>query len=95
MFGGSTTPVQLSPADRNHANTIYDHWAQSLDAYEHSVQVSAFSSKFDAFLKGNATLTADEMAGFKLFNGKGNCNSCHVDGRGTTLTPRYGRTLAT
>jgi cytochrome c peroxidase len=27
------------------------------------------------------------MAGFLLFNGKGNCNSCHVDGRGTTLTP--------
>jgi cytochrome c peroxidase len=25
------------------------------------------------------------MAGFKLFNGKGNCNSCHLDGRGTTL----------
>jgi cytochrome c peroxidase len=25
------------------------------------------------------------MAGFNLFNGKGNCNSCHVDGRGTTL----------
>ena len=22
-----------------------------------------------------------------LFNGKGNCNSCHVDGRSTTLTP--------
>jgi cytochrome c peroxidase len=33
------------------------------------------------------TLTADEMAGFKLFNGKGNCNSCHVDGRSTTLSP--------
>jgi cytochrome c peroxidase len=27
------------------------------------------------------------MAGFNLFNGKGNCNSCHVDGRGTTLLP--------
>jgi cytochrome c peroxidase len=27
------------------------------------------------------------MAGFKLFNGKGNCNSCHVDGRSTTLKP--------
>ena len=26
------------------------------------------------------------MAGFQLFNGKGNCNSCHLDGRGTTLT---------
>jgi cytochrome c peroxidase len=32
-------------------------------------------------------LTADEMAGYNLFKGKGNCNSCHVDGRGTTLTP--------
>jgi cytochrome c peroxidase len=27
------------------------------------------------------------MAGFVLFNGKGNCNSCHVDGRSTTLMP--------
>ena len=29
------------------------------------------------------------MAGFQLFNGKGNCNSCHVDGRGTTLTAAF------
>src|SRR3981189_1123388 len=27
------------------------------------------------------------MAGYQLFKGKGNCNSCHVDGRGTTLQP--------
>jgi cytochrome c peroxidase len=27
------------------------------------------------------------MAGYNLFNGKGNCNSCHVDGRSTLLTP--------
>jgi cytochrome c peroxidase len=86
-FGGNATPVPLSPTDRSRANTVYDHWGQSLDSYEQSVQVSAFSSKFDAFLAGKATLTADEMVGFKLFNGKGNCNSCHVDGRGTTLTP--------
>ena len=85
MFGGNTTPVPLGAADRTHANTVYDRWAQSIDSYEQSVQVSAFSSKFDAFLAGKYTLTADEMAGFKLFNGKGNCNSCHLDGRGTTL----------
>jgi cytochrome c peroxidase len=30
-------------------------------------------------------MTADEMAGYKLFNGKGNGNSCHLDGVGTTL----------
>src|SRR5260370_1178792 len=86
VFGGNTSPIPLTPTDRTHANTVYDRWGQSIDSYEQSVQVSAFSSKFDAFLKGTYTLTADEMAGFQLFNGKGNCNSCHLDGRGTTLT---------
>jgi len=27
------------------------------------------------------------MAGYNLFKGKANCNSCHLDGRSTTLTP--------
>ncbi len=87
VFGGSATPIALSPGDRTRANTVYDHWGQSIDAYEQSVQVSAFSSKFDAFVKGNYTMTPTEQAGYNLFKGKGNCNSCHVDGRGTTLNP--------
>jgi cytochrome c peroxidase len=83
----TATPISLSPEDRTKANGVYNHWGESLDAFEHALSVSAFTSKFDAFLAGNYTLTADEMAGFNLFNGKGNCNSCHVDGRGTTLSP--------
>jgi cytochrome c peroxidase len=86
-FGGNVTPVKLSPEDRLRSNEVYNHWGQSLDSYEQSVQVSAFSSKFDAYLKGNAELTPDELAGYNLFKGKANCNSCHLDGRGTTLTP--------
>ena len=85
MFGGSTTPIPLSATDRTRANTVYDHWAQSIDSYEQSAHVSPFSSKFDAFLAGKYKLTPEEMAGFQLFNGRGNCNSCHLDGRGTTL----------
>jgi cytochrome c peroxidase len=85
VFGGSTTPIPLTPADRTRANTVYDRWAQSIDSFEQSVQVTAFSSKFDAFLAGKYKLTPAEMAGFRLFDGKGNCNSCHLDGRGTTL----------
>ena len=85
VFGGQTMPIPLSAGDRTRANIVYDRWAQSIDSFEQSVQVSAFSSKFDAFLAGKYTLTADEMAGFKLFDGKGNCNSCHLDGRGTSL----------
>ena len=85
VFKGSATPLPLSAEDRTRANTVYDQWAHSVDAFEQSVQVSAFSSKFDAFLAGKYKLAADEMAGYNLFNGKGNCNSCHLDGRGTTL----------
>jgi cytochrome c peroxidase len=86
-LGGSATPVTLSPGDRTLSDNDYDHWAQSLSAFEHSLAVSPFTSKFDAFLAGTYTLTSDEAAGFALFNGKGNCNSCHLDGRSTTLTP--------
>jgi cytochrome c peroxidase len=86
-FGGSATPINLSPTDRTKANNIYDHWGQSISFLESSADVSPFTSKFDAFLKNTYTLTADEMAGYNLFKGKGNCNSCHLDGRSTTLTP--------
>jgi cytochrome c peroxidase len=89
IFQGSTTPIGLSRTDRTKATNIYDHWGQSLSFLERSKDVSPFNSKFDFSLNANSgvTLTADEMAGFVLFNGKGNCNSCHTDGRSTTLTP--------
>jgi cytochrome c peroxidase len=86
VFQGSATPIHLSPEDRTKADNVFDHWGHSLDQYEASPDVDAFSSKFDAFVQGEYKFTADEMAGFLLFNGKGNCNSCHIDGRGTTLT---------
>ena len=87
QFGGSATPVKLSASDRTRSNNDYDHWAQSLSAFEHSSSVSPFTSKFDAYLKGNYTLTAEEKAGYDLFRGKGNCNSCHLDGRSTAPAP--------
>src|SRR6267142_2567856 len=86
-FGTNTMPLRVSPEDRTHANQVFNHWGQSLDFFEKSKEVSPFTSKFDAFLANSATLTPDEMTGYNLFKGKGNCNSCHVDGRGTTLFP--------
>ena len=84
-FGQNTTPVKLTPAERTRANVVYDRWAQSLDAFERSTVVSPFTSKFDAFLGGKYTMTPDEKAGYELFRGRGNCNSCHIDGRATAL----------
>jgi cytochrome c peroxidase len=86
-LGGSATPVMLTPSDRTRSNADYDHWAESLSAFEKSLSVSPFTSKFDAFLAGEATLTPDEQAGYDLFRGRGNCNSCHLDGRSTAPAP--------
>jgi cytochrome c peroxidase len=77
----------LSASDRTRSNADYDHWAQSLSAFEKSLSVSPFTSKFDAYLAGDYTLTPDELAGYDLFRGKGNCNSCHLDGRSTAPAP--------
>src|SRR5260370_12515162 len=66
VFGTNTTPIRLSLEDRTKANNVYDHWAQSIDSYEQSVQVSAFSSKFDAFLAAKYTLPADQETGCQL-----------------------------
>ncbi|MGD0110079.1 MAG: cytochrome c peroxidase [Rhodopila sp.] len=87
IFGGNATPIALSPDDRTKANDVFDHWGQSISFLEHSTDISPFTSKIDANLKGNYTYTADEAAGAALFRGKGNCNSCHLDGTTTTLTP--------
>ena len=43
-----------------------------------------FSSKYDDFLRGRATLTEQELRGLGLFNSpaKGNCAACHPSARG-------------
>jgi len=87
VFGTNVQPIPLKPDDRTKADRVYDNWGQSISFFERSVNVSAFSSKFDAFLAGNYTMTPNEMAGYNLFKGKANCNSCHLDGRSTASSP--------
>lgn len=73
-------PVQLSATDRGTSNSTFQHMVMSIASYEAGPDVSAFSSKFDAYLAGNATLSPDEERGYELFNGKGHCNQCHLSG---------------
>src|ERR1700682_6386908 len=87
VFGTDVTPIKLSPEDRAKANSVYDHWGQSISFFEDSPQVSPFTSKVDANINGHYTYTPDELAGAILFAGKGNCNSCHIDGQRTLLKP--------
>lgn len=73
-------PVHLSDADRGRAAATFDQMAQSMAGYEASAEVTPFTSKFDAVMAGKVQFTPDEQAGYALFRGKGNCNSCHRDG---------------
>ncbi|RKH47494.1 cytochrome-c peroxidase [Corallococcus sicarius] len=55
----------------------YDSIALAIAAYEGSREVNAFSSKYDAWLAGRASLTRQERWGLRLFEGKGRCSNCH------------------
>ena len=59
------------------ANEAYIKVGRAIAAYERSVEVSPFTSKYDYFLIGKAKLTGQEAWGLELFNGKGKCNLCH------------------
>lgn len=82
--GPNQTPlvVHLAPADRSRVTQTFDAMAMAVAAFEASPEVSAFSSKFDAYLAGKAQLSAEEQRGFDLFNAKGRCIKCHVDAKG-------------
>jgi cytochrome c peroxidase len=70
----------LSNTDQIKVNGAYDNIARSIAAYERSKEVSSFTSKYDEYLKGKATLTEQESRGLELFNNKseGKCSNCHV-----------------
>ena len=63
------------------ATTTLASVGAALAAYEaEGPEFRPFSSKFDAYTNGQATLTADELQGMALFNdpSKGNCTACHI-----------------
>jgi cytochrome c peroxidase len=66
---------------------MYERIARSIAAYERSAEVNPFSSKYDFYLKGQASLTEEEAWGLELFEGKGMCAACHVSQPGEDGKP--------
>jgi cytochrome c peroxidase len=71
------------------ANTAYDRLVASIAAYEKTAEFHPFTSKYDYFLAGKASLTNQELRGFALFNNaqKGNCAACHPSTKGSDGSP--------
>ena len=62
------------------SQTIFNNITDAIATFEKSKEVNPFSSKYDSYLKGQATLTQQELQGLQLFNdsAKGNCAACHI-----------------
>ncbi len=61
-------------------NAAFKNIANAIASFERSPELNPFTSKYDYYLKGEATMTAQELRGLQLFNdtAKGKCANCHI-----------------
>ena len=70
----------------------YQRLSLAVQQYEREdVEFNAYSSKYDAFLRGQVTLSDPELRGLALFNAptKGNCAACHPSARADGAPPLF------
>jgi cytochrome c peroxidase len=74
----------MDPADQERINRVFANIGKAIAAYERLIMPG--SSPFDAYVAAllerdeaamAAALNADEVAGLRLFTGRGNCTQCH------------------
>lgn len=74
--------ARMAPDDQVQVNRVYANFGKAIAAFERTLKVRP--SRFDDYLAGlfgapgpHARLSPDEMAGLRLFIGKGQCANCH------------------
>lgn len=77
LCGEEGATVPLSPLDRERVINAYDVIGRAIADFEDSPALNQFSSKYDAYLAGRATLTAEERRGLELYEKKAKCADCH------------------
>lgn len=85
--------INLTDPNLDIANA-YDKTAQAIAVFEQSTRFGKFNSKFDYYLAGQAKLTAQELNGLALYEGKALCSVCHpsaatVNPDGTIVPPLF------
>ena len=71
------------PGALSQVGPAFERIAAAIAAYERSAEFAPFSSRYDAFLRGKAALSPQELRGLQLFEDekKGNCAACHPSQR--------------
>ena len=96
-----SVPGPSSSVDRGTSNSTFERFCDVIVAAEASPDTSPFSSKFDYALSHpkQQVLSGEELAGWQLFRGKAQCNTCHLDGTenteraATRVTPDFSQSL--
>lgn len=72
--------LQKTYGSQLEADKILSSMTDAIAVFEQSGELNPFSSKFDYYLKGQATFTAEEKLGMQIFmdTAKGNCAACHM-----------------
>jgi len=75
------------------ATTAFNNITDAIAAYERSPELNPFTSKYDYYLAGQASLTEEELSGLKLFSDtlRAKCVNCHL----LTPDPASGKVLFT
>ncbi len=68
----------VDAATNQGALEAYDLIAKAIGEFEKTQLFNKFNSKYDYFLAGAGTLTAEEDRGRRLFNRKAKCALCHL-----------------
>jgi cytochrome c peroxidase len=80
--------ASMNPDQQDGVNRVFSNLGKAIAAFERSIVPE--ETRFDRFAKaladgkepeGDATFTAEEIAGLKLFIGKANCSTCHTGPR--------------
>jgi cytochrome c peroxidase len=79
---GAAAWSALSSAQRDQVTGVFVNIGKAIAAYERRIELGA--SRFDKYMaaltsgqRDQSILTDDEVAGLRLFIGKGNCTQCH------------------
>jgi cytochrome c peroxidase len=77
------------PTSLDDTDQAFAHLTDAIAAYERTDALAPFSSKYDRYLAGAATLTDQESRGLAIFEdpARGNCASCHPSRPAADGTP--------
>jgi cytochrome c peroxidase len=85
VFGAASLPDDISSLSNDEATESLKQLTGALAAFQSTPAFAPFTSKYDYYLKGQASLSASEIRGLAAFvrTDRGNCAACHVIDRNT------------